>query len=326
MSKLKSLINKIPYKMWSRLFLIFVIIFFCIYLFKIDFSKLEGIRFDWVMVGIATFFGLIFRFWGVFIWRSILTDLGSQTLPRFPEMSFIYAKAWMGRYIPGTVTWIAGKIYMANSHGISKSRLAVSSLLEGGMQVAAIATVSALLIAFDFRLSLLNLEIRLMLLGLGLLCLLVLTPPIFNRLMKIAFRLLRKTEASEELSVTPKAVFRSFLLYAFGTFISGTSVFFLTQALYSTVQFDLYFYLVGAFSMAGAIGMAVPFLPSGIGIREGALVLFLSPIFSGEGAVLIAIVTRLWAAVADLLFLFFSWLIVKLPFKLSSLNDNGDNG
>jgi uncharacterized membrane protein YbhN (UPF0104 family) len=68
-------------------------------------------------------------------------------------------------------------------------------------------------------------------------------------------------------------------------------------------SFDLtsnYFYLVGAGALAGSIGMLAVFAPSGLGVREGILVVFLSALFPREAILMILVVMRLTATVADL--------------------------
>lgn len=130
-----SLLRKIPRRVISLIFLACVVVFFALYLRSIDWQRLSHLHFSWGYLVAATVSATVSRYWGVLIWRYILRDLGATDLPDFVTMADVYAKSWLGRYIPGTVTWIAGKVYMASAHRISKSRLAVSSLLEGGTQI-----------------------------------------------------------------------------------------------------------------------------------------------------------------------------------------------
>lgn len=119
--------HRIPRQAVSLLFLIAIIVFLILYLKGTDLSQLRHLHIRWLWVLVGSAWGLVFRYWAVFIWRVILRALGSPSLPNFRLMTYVFAKAWMARYIPGTITWIAGKVYMAASYGISKSRLAVSS-------------------------------------------------------------------------------------------------------------------------------------------------------------------------------------------------------
>lgn len=299
-------------KFATPVFLVVVIVFFALYLRSVDFSKITHMRVDWPMIALATLISLGFRYWGVFIWRTILKALGAKELPRFAILSDVYAKAWMGRYIPGTVTWIAGKIYIASKVGISKSRLAVSSLLEGGMQIIAVMAVSMLLLGFDPRLDVISWQIKIAMVVLGCVFLLFLSPPVFNRLLRWAHKLIKKQEPGHELRINKSAMLRSFFLYAVGTFIAGLSYFFLTRGLAAHTSWKDFFFIVGTFNLAGALGMIAVFAPSGIGVRDGVQLILLSAIFPKEIALAITIFSRLWSAAVDVLFYLVATFIRRL--------------
>lgn len=297
-----SFCRKIPKQAISILFLACVIVFFVLYLRSIDWQRLSQLHFSWGYLIAATIFATAFRYWGVMIWRYILSDLGAQGLPPFVVMSYVYAKAWMGRYIPGTVTWIAGKVYMASSHGISKSRLAVSSLLEGGMQIIAVMVVSMLLLGFDPRLNVIPSEYKILMIICAVLLLLLLTPAVFNRIMGMAVMIVKKQKAHHDLLINGKSVLRSFILYALGSFIIGLSEFFIARTVYPSLPWHDFWFIVGAFNLAGAIGMLAIGVPTGIGVRDGAILLLLSAVLPKEIALAITVTSRLWSAFADVVF------------------------
>jgi uncharacterized membrane protein YbhN (UPF0104 family) len=281
----------------------FIFAFFAYYLTTINYSSLSSLKINWQLMALASLTSLGFRYWGAFIWRTILIDLGAKQLPPFRILVDIYAKAWMGRYIPGTVTWIAGKVYLASRLGISKSRLAVASLLEGSMQIVAVMAISLIIIGLEPRLNVIPLSVKLAMAALGIVLVLILKPSIFNKFVRKAYKLVRKKEAYSELNTNSKATIRSFILYGIGAFISGTAFFFLTMAIAPNVTWHMYFYLVGAFNLAGAVGMLAIFVPSGLGVRDGLLLVLLNAVFPPEIALVITIVSRLWSAIIDVLFL-----------------------
>ena len=302
-------------KFLMPVFLILVVVFFALYLRDIDYSVFKELRINWVLLLIATIISLGFRYWGVFIWRFILKDLGANNLPRFSLLTHVYAKAWMGRYIPGTVTWIASKIYLANKLGISKSRLAVSSLLEGGMQIVASMAVALLILGIDPRLDVISPQIKLVMILIAVCALVVLYPPIFNTLLRKAYSIIRRRRAYDELRTNGKATIRSFILYALGAILVGSSYYFLTASLYEGTDGSMYWYIVGAFTLAGALGMATPFVPSGLGVRDGAQLVLLSLIMPKEIALAITVFSRLWSALVDVLFYVFAELVHRLHKK-----------
>lgn len=292
-------------------FILIVITFFAIYLRGIDYSQLSNLDINGLLLFFATIIALCFRFWGVFIWRTILSDLGSKELPKFSRLSAVYSKAWMGRYVPGSVTWIAGKIYLASSIGISKSRLAVASLLEAAVQIVAITIVSLFLVGFDPRTSVITVELKVLLITGAAILLICLHPSIFNRIISFIFQKVRRKKAYDELRTNKKTVVRSFMLYAIGSFFSGSSYFFMTQSIDPSVSWSLFFYLVGAYNLAGVIGMATPFVPSGLGVRDGAQLILLGVVFPKEIALALTVFSRLWSAIVDILFYVLSYVVNK---------------
>jgi hypothetical protein len=312
LESLVSLLRRVPKHAVSSLFLVCVTAFFAVYLRSIDWHRLSQLHFAWKYLIVATVFATAFRYWGVVIWRFILSDLGAKGLPNFVTMAYVYAKAWMGRYIPGTVTWIAGKVYMASSHGISKSRLAVSSLLEGGMQIIAVMVVSMFLLGFDSRLNVIPPQYKLLMLLCAGLLLLILTPAIFNRIMRLAFFIIKKRRPHDELLINGRAVVRSFVLYALGSLILGLAEFFIARTVDPAIPWRDFWFIVGAFNLAGALGMLAVGVPSGLGVRDGAILLLLSVILPKEIALAITVTSRLWIAFADVIF----FLIANLVYRL----------
>jgi len=300
--KLLGYYRRIPKRVTSVLFIIAVVVFLVLYLKDTDFGRLRHLHIDWWLLLAASAWTLAFRYWMVLIWRVILRALGSEHLPPFRVMSYVYAKAWLSRYIPGTVTWIAARIYMASSYGISKSRLMVSSLLEGAMQVAASTIVSMIILGLNPHFDLVPLVAKVLVVIVSIISLVVLFPPIFNRLMYIAFSVFKR-QPNRDLHINGKAVGWSFVLFAIGTFINGTGAFLLILSIDPTTSLATYLYIIGAFGISGAIGIAVPFLPSGLGVRDGILLVLLAAIMPKEVALVVTVFSRLWLMAIDVLFL-----------------------
>ncbi|MGH7237082.1 MAG: lysylphosphatidylglycerol synthase domain-containing protein [Candidatus Saccharimonadales bacterium] len=297
-----NLLRRIPKRIIGLIFAVLVVAFFALYLRSVDWQRLAHLHFAWGYLLAATGFALITRYLFVVIWRFILTDLGAKKLPHFRIMADVYARAWMGRYIPGTVTWIAGKVYLAASHGISKSRLAVSSLLEGGMQVIAILVVAMALLGFDTRLSVIPGQYKILMIIVAVGLLIALSPPAFNRIIRLGFFIIKKRQPDGELRINGKAALRAFALYAMSGFILGVSEFFISRTIAPSLPWRDFFYVIGAFNLAGAIGILAIGVPSGLGVRDGILLVLLAAIMPKEIALAITVTSRLWSALVDVLF------------------------
>jgi uncharacterized membrane protein YbhN (UPF0104 family) len=287
-----------------------LLVFLVLYLRSIDFSKFKDAQFVWVYIGIASVIGLVSRFWQIFIWLVLLDGLGAKGLRgNIRQLIYVYAKSWLGRYIPGTAPWLLGKVYFASKHGISKHKLAVSSLLEGGLQIAVTMAVAIAMLMFDSRLNVIDDKLKLLMLVALAFCVISVLPPVFNRIISMAYRLLRHEKLEQEHLSTTKTVFRGASLYAIGALIGGVSLFFIAKAVYPDLDVHNIWFVMGAGSLAGAASMLAVFAPSGLGVREGIQLALLSVIMPTELALLVTIITRLWGVALDLVFFGFGRLI-----------------
>ena len=304
-----STLKRLAFKSIPWVFYGLLLVFLVIYLQSIDLAKLQNVDIAWQYVLIATGLGLGFRYWGAYIWVVLLRSLGATNVRLSRSLVYIYAKSWLGRYIPGTAPWILGKIYFASKQGISKNKLAVSSLLEGALQIIVQFLFALALLAFDPRLDVIPGEVKgIILIGIvG--CIVALIPTVFNRLIAAAYRLIKKKQFSTEHYASSRTISKGFGLYVVGALMSSLSLFFIAKAFYPELSYDQLFFVMGVGTLAGAVSMVAVFAPSGIGVREGIQLVLLSIIMPTEIALVVTIATRLWSVLVDGLFFGLAWLM-----------------
>jgi glycosyltransferase 2 family protein len=284
-------------------FTVLVVVFIAIYLVNIDWSSLENLQLAWLPFAAATLIALLFRYWGAGIWLFLLERLGAHDLRRnFLELCYVYAKAWLGRYLLGAGTWILGKIYFASQYGISKSKLAVSGLLEAVLQLLATLIVGLGLLLVDPRLDTLGSGPSILSAVALAVCLIALIPVVFRFGVSLVYRVVRRKTLAREDLPDWRAILFGGLLYVAGTLITGISYFFIAQAVYEPLQWSDMLYIIGASSVASAVSLLAVFAPGGIGVREGVQVLFFSALMPTEIAVIISVLMRLWSLAVDVLF------------------------
>ncbi len=280
-------------------FYVGIVVAFGWYLTTVDWASLDGLELAWGWLILATAVAVAFRYAGVLIWRLVLIELGARDLPRFGVLADVYARAWMARYIPGTIPWIAGKVYLAAEHGISKSRLAVSSVVEAAAQIIGVGAVSLALLAADGRILEVSPALR-WLVALGAVALGVgLLPPVFNRVVRLGFRLVRR---GTPVAVQWRLIGLTLSSYGAAGLLSGLAYALLALALAPGLGARDILFLVGAFGFAGVVGMLTPFVPSGLGTRDGVQLLLLLIVLDPALATVVVLVSRLWSAVVDVLF------------------------
>lgn len=287
-----------------------LVVFLALYLRSIDYSEFQNLHVVWKYLIIASVLGLFTRFFQVFIWFVILNSLGADNLRNNTrQLIYVYAKSWLGRYIPGSATWILGKIYFASKHGVSKNKLAVSSLLEGGLQVTVVMAVALLMLVFDQRLDVIDVRFKILMVAIVACCLVAIMPFVFNRVVATIYKILKKKSLHLEHYATRQTIVRGASLYTVGAFLSGISLFFIAKAIYPQLGYSDIWFVMGVGNLAAAVSMLAVFAPSGLGVREGIQLTLLSLIMPTELALLVTITTRLWGVAMDLVFFLVSRLI-----------------
>jgi uncharacterized membrane protein YbhN (UPF0104 family) len=277
-------------------------IFLVLYLRTINFNALISIEINYWILAAAITFGLLYRFWGVYIWLTILRLLGAKKVTSSPELIFVYAKSWLGRYMPGSAGWILGKIYFASQYGISKNKLAVSTILEAALQVIVQLAIALTVLALDPRLYVIGTPLLTLMIVGALLLICCLIPNVFNRIFSLAYQLLRRKTFSTTHHVTPKIVLRGGSLYAGATVIDGVAFYLIALAIYPSIGIENILFVAATATLATAVSILAIFAPSGIGVREGVQLLLLSLIMPTEYALAITVLTRLWSIGTDILF------------------------
>ncbi|WP_353809246.1 lysylphosphatidylglycerol synthase domain-containing protein [Agromyces sp. SYSU T00194] len=301
-------IRNLLVKAFPPVFYGLLLVFLAVYIVSVDWSVLEDITFQvWPLV-VATIVSLGFRYWGIGIWFLLLRRLGGTDLRgHYRELSYIYAKSWLGRYIPGAATWILGKVYFASRHGVPRARLAVSGLLEGALQILATLIVGLALVLLDPRAASIEGWVRWSLVGLLVAGVIVLIPPVFSRLLQFAMRLLRRNPLAAEDLPGWRVIGEGVGLYAVGVLLTGVSYYLVVVAINPQTGVEDLLYIVGAASLASAVSMVAVFAPGGIGVREGTLALLLAAVMPSQIALVIVVVLRVWSVAVDLLFYVVAW-------------------
>lgn len=268
---------------------------------RLDLVAIGQLRVSWVWVLVATAVALAHRSWGVVTWTAVLRLLGATDVGGWWARAHIWATAWLGRYLPGKVLWILGKVYFGRSLGIGADVLALGALVEVAQQVAMTLAVSAAILAGYGALGAVVATPTLAI-ALGVLGVLVAVLPTPYRIGLAAMRRWRGaadgTLVAPQLSLTAGAAAFQFV----GLVLTGAAYVALTRAVAPDLAWSQVGFVFATFTFAGAIGMLAVFAPSGIGVREGVQMLLLTRIMPAETAAALAVLGRVWSTAIDVAF------------------------
>lgn len=226
------------------------------------------------------------------LWGVMVRDLGGPNLAAGTAFRVFFV-ANLGRYVPGKVWQIAGLALLARRYGVS-GPLATGAAVLGQAFAVAGATVVGLAAFFSGTPELQ----RWGAVAAGVVVVVVAlcaVPAFLRRLVGLWFRLARRP-VPEGLDPGPFFGIRWVVLYTLNWVIYAGAFWLLV------LSFDVPggFLLVGpAFAAAYVLGYLMIFAPAGIGVREGFLVAFLEPAMGVGAGTALAVVSRLWATVVE---------------------------
>ena len=298
----RSILRVLPF-----IFYALIAIFAFYYLRNINWAALRSVQINWYWMLAATVASIGVRYWFAGIWMFLLRSLGANLHGQQNELFLVYAKSWLGRYIPGGATWILGKIYFATKLGISKAKLGISSFLEGALQIIVVVISAALMLAVDPHVQSLGRGwVWLLLLG-AVLGLATVYPPIFNRVIRFGYAKVRKQDLNREHLPDTKTIGRGILAFAVSSILSGLSFYFVAAAVDPSLGWDSLAFIIGASNLASALSMLAVFAPAGLGVREGIQLSMLLLVMNPEQALVATVLMRLWSIVMDALFAAMAW-------------------
>lgn len=275
---------------WTLFILVLSAVTWCV-LHNLDEIIRYNFRFKWSYLTFSFLFVCATYLTMLFIWIRLSMSFGLK-------VTVLEAgKAWflsqLGKYVPGKVTLFL--VRLDAYRGYSKRKVAVATGVE---YIALLASASILiLVALASASQIVPYYIQ-WVAGVGTFSfLLILWPPLSMRLVNWGLKLLKREPIEEFPSYG--LLLRFVGAYIFASLLNGMGLFFVINSL-SPVNFTYFLIIAGIYEAAGLIGIAAVFAPSGIGVREGVLLLIL-PIFIPKPTVIVStIAIRLIATITEL--------------------------
>jgi uncharacterized membrane protein YbhN (UPF0104 family) len=290
--------------------IVFLIFFFLARGLLADWQNMERIeysfRWRYLLISTVLFFVSISSF-GL-VWRAIYSILDkSRRISIFNALK-IYLYSQFGRYLPGKAWAYVGMIYLGEREGLPRNILAASVVYQIVLSVAASFIFPLVILSFAPGLLPAGLNyFPLLLIAAGLGCL---HPAIFNPMLGVALRILKIGELSKGVFLNFADLVKIILLYFLAFVVNGIAFFFFTNAFFAAAWHDILNF-AAFFILASALGAAAVFAPSGLGVREGFLTLFMKRYFTVSGAVFISLAVRIWATIIEVIIFLAVYLIAR---------------
>ena len=236
------------------------------------------------------------------VWREMLADLGSRL--SIPEAWRIFFIGGLSKYVPGAIWPVLAQAELGADRGIPRSRSALSVIICYAVMTCSGAVVAAITLPFASAGSVVQYFWILFLIPVGVL---LLSPPVLNRLLRLVLRLARQPAALQGVSY--RGLARTMAWAVAGWLCNGLMIYVLLRQLAGHPQGTL-LVSIGAYSLSWAIGFLAVFAPAGAGVREAVMVAVVAASLHGALphsqtttgiALAVALVSRAISVVSDAL-------------------------
>lgn len=237
-------------------------------------------------------------------WRLIMRGFGDP-LAR-SESAIIWFSTILGRYVPGSVAMVVGRVEMCRRRGIPGSTTLASLVYENALILITALLLTAASVPLWPPFPLKNYALLLALLA--PVCLIFLHPRVFERLANAALRRVKRGPLSATLPFSRVLLLIPYYLAGWVLLGLGFAALAASVAPVSVGDLPL---LIGGYAFAWEVGFLVLVTPSGLGVKEAALYGVLRLVFPAPVAAAIVVLSRLWQTLAELVCAGAIWALAR---------------
>jgi glycosyltransferase 2 family protein len=233
-------------------------------------------------------------------WGRIVQHLSPRLRLERPLLLRVFFQTWLGRYIPGTLPYHASRLLLAERLATTRTVIGASVLYESVLHIGAAAALGLLCLLVSFGASLGTAPVYIGSAAVLLVLPLSVQPRLLLPVMTTVAAKAGREAPSREALLSSRETASIFLAYVLVHLLNGVAFFLIAQSVTGLGVTDAAL-AIGAYSLGSALGMAVLFTPSGLGVREATIVAFVGLSTSPSAALLAAAGARAVSVMADLI-------------------------
>lgn len=278
-----------------------------------DWSVIQSIEIDMILIVWASILALIFRFFSAGLWQLMLSPR-PQKLGFFERLALLnaYSVSWVSRYFPGGLVSLGTRVYLSSKVGFKAIDVTAISILEVLFQVVALVVITILFLGEEIDFVALNDDIFWLISVVVFSMFVFLFPVLCGFIDKISNKLMGVNVLVSAFRFSRPQVALYLTGYLFAGFIVGASYYLLLFSIYEPLPLDAIWFIIGIVAFSGVVSIFSIFAPGGLGVREGILIIFLVQVVPKEIAISLAVLSRFWGIFLDILF----FSIVKIGIQL----------
>ena len=236
-----------------------------------------------------------------FNWWQIVRILSGKLIS-FKESMQVYTKSNILKYIPGNVFQYVGRNELALRNDIKHVDVAFSTVLDVLIEASG-TLILPMIFLFSQIITIFNLyrKTLLLLVGVGIVVMLIIVLVAYVKFKGKLLALLQRYMDVINLKNSLKIVGCFLYAAAMSIAISLLYMFILIFVLGQIVDAQMFFYIMGAYSISWLIGFLIPGAPAGMGIKEAVMLTIVSGMLSADIIALSLVTFRVLSIVSDVL-------------------------
>ncbi|MFW7415416.1 lysylphosphatidylglycerol synthase domain-containing protein [Demequina sp. SO4-18] len=261
-----------------------------------DSLREEDLSLGWWALAATVLFVLAVAISGL-LWGRIIRRLDDQPITG-TESIRVHFSSWLLKYVPGQVGFVLNKVVWGQRRGTSRLLVLISVVYENAFLLLG-STVPMLAILVVARGEAVEITGTVWVALAAMVPLALMThPAVFHRVVALLGRRTLKRDVPREYFLPFGATLGFQTAFLIPRIVNGVGVALIAGALAGAGP-DSWVPLGAAYAIAGAVGIMAVFVPSGLGVREAVFVLFAAPYVGTGKAIIIALVARVLATIAD---------------------------
>lgn len=248
---------------------------------------------SWWTVVAGLLMATLFVFVTMLSWRAILVDMGSRlTLKDASKLFFV---SQLGKYVPGGVWNYLAVVQMGTAHRIPRARslsaMVISVMVS--LVTAAIFAIPGLVFSGGFPVAQ-----AAWLFVLVPVVIVMLLPPVLNRLVAFALKVTKRPPLAGELSAKGIGTSAGWGIVSWP--LAGLIVWWICVDLGMDANLSTYLLAAGGYSLSWAVGFLIFFMPAGLGARELVLAAMLAGSLEPGAVIVVVLMARVLSTLGDI--------------------------
>ncbi|MFT8316401.1 MAG: CAAX protease [Clostridium sp.] len=252
-----------------------------------------------------------------YAWKSILEFINKDSIP-FKDITGIYVKANIAKYLPGNVMHFAGRNLLAARLGFKQLDITFCTILEIIMLIFTSVIISLIFAMKIFKNSLeyALLKVNHNVIWVVLIALVILT------LLVIWIVCKKKQLLKNYRHIFTKKILillcKLFFIYSITLIIPGIFLMVsLKFVLHCNVSLNMIMIIISSYTISWVLGYIAPGAPGGIGIRETILLIILTPFYTNGVVLLATILLRVISVLGDLIAFFLEPVVSRKTLNIN---------